>query len=263
MGAFDPETMTFPRFYCPGEIAAGRIIKLPANAAHHAARVLRLEQGDQITLFNGSGGEFLAIIARIDKSGAMVAVEKQLDIERESPLNITLVQAVCASEKMDWIMQKAVELGVSRIQPITTSRSVVRLSGERADKRMRHWQQIVTSACEQCGRNHLPQVLPLLSLPEWLGGQMTGRKNSRDGAPDNLCFMLSPTAEKGLRDFPEVAMVAALTLLVGPEGGFAPEEEAAARATGFVPLRLGGRIRRTETAALAAVAALQALWGDY
>ncbi|MDO8437540.1 MAG: 16S rRNA (uracil(1498)-N(3))-methyltransferase [Nitrosomonadaceae bacterium] len=255
--------MTLPRFYCPGEITTGRIIELPANAAHHAARVLRLEQGDQITLFNGNGGEFSAIIARIDKSGAIVAVEKRFDIERESPLNITLVQAVCASEKMDWIMQKAVELGVSRIQPIATRRSVVRLSGERADKRVRHWQQIATSACEQCGRNHLPQVLPLLSLSNWLGGQMTERKNACHGAPDNLCFMLAPTAEKGLHDFPEAAKITALTLLVGPEGGFAPEEEAAARATGFVPLRLGGRILRTETAALAAVAALQALWGDY
>ena len=205
MGAFAPETMTLPRFYYPGEITAGRIIELPANAAHHAARVLRLEQGNEITLFNGNGGEFPAIIARIGKSGAIAAVEKRLDIERESPLNITLVQAVCASEKMDWIMQKAVELGVSRIQPIATSRSVVRLSGERADKRVRHWQQIVISACEQCGRNHLPQVLPLLSLSDWLGGQMTERKNAGDGAPHNLCFMLSPTAEKGLRDFPEAA----------------------------------------------------------
>lgn len=252
-----------PRFYYPREITVGCIIELPVNAAHHAARVLRLEQGDEITLFNGNGGEFLAIIARIGKSGTIVAVEKQIAIERESTLNITLVQAVCASEKMDWIMQKGVELGVSRIQPIATNRGVVRLAGERVDKRARHWQQIVISACEQCGRNHLPQVLPLLSLSDWLGGQMTERKNAGDGAPHNLGFMLSPTAEKGLRDFPEATRVAALTLLVGPEGGFAPEEEDAARVTGFMPLRLGGRILRTETAALAAVAALQALWGDY
>ena len=255
--------MTLPRFYCPGEITADRIIELPANAAHHAARVLRLEQGDEITLFSGNGGEFSATITRTGKSGAIVAVKKHRDIERESPLNITLVQAVCASEKMDWIMQKGAELGVSRIQPIATSRSVVKLAGERADKRMRHWQQIVISACEQCGRNHLPQVLPLLSLPDWLNGQMIERKNSCHGVHHNLCFMLSPTAEKGLRDFPEATKVAALTLLVGPEGGFAPEEEAAALAIGFVPLRLGERILRTETAALAAVAAMQVLWGDY
>ena len=164
--------MTLSRFYCPIEIATGQIIELPANVAHHAARVLRLEQGDEITLFNGNGGEFSAIIARISKSGTMVEVAEQLDIERESPLNITLVQAVCASEKMDWIVQKGVELGVSRIQPIVTNRSMVKLAGERADKRVRHWQQIVISACEQCGRNRVPQVLPLLSLPDWLDGQI-------------------------------------------------------------------------------------------
>ena len=255
--------MTLSRFYCPIEITTGQIIELPANVAHHAARVLRLEQGDEITLFNGNGGEFSAIIARISKSGTMVEVAEQFDIERESPLNITLVQAVCASEKMDWIMQKGVELGVSRIQPIVTKRSMVKLAGERADKRVRHWQQIVISACEQCGRNHVPQVLPLLSLPDWLDGQMIEWRNLCHGTPHNLCFMLSPTAEKSLCDFPKVTQVAALTLLVGPEGGFAPEEEAAALVIGFVPLRLGERILRTETAALAAVAAMQALWGDY
>lgn len=255
--------MTLSRFYCPIEIATGQIIELPANVAHHAARVLRLEQGDEITLFNGNGGEFSAIIARISKSGTMVEVAEQLDIERESPLNITLVQAVCASEKMDWIMQKGVELGISHIQPIVTNRSMVKLAGERADKRVRHWQQIVISACEQCGRNRVPQVLSLLSLPDWLDGQMIEQRNLCHGTPHNLCFILLPTAEKGLRDFPKVTQVAALTLLVGPEGGFAPEEEAAALTIGFIPLHLGERVLRTETAALAAVAAMQALWGDY
>lgn len=255
--------MTLSRFYCPIEITTGQIIELPANVAHHAARVLRLEQGDEITLFNGNGGEFSAIIACISKSGTMVEVAEQFDIERESPLNITLVQAVCASEKMDWIMQKGVELGVSRIQPIVTNRSMVKLAGERADKRVRHWQQIVISACEQCGRNHVPQVLPLLSLPDWLDGQMIEWRNLCHGASHSLCFMLSPTAEKGLSDFPKATQVTALTLLVGPEGGFVPEEEAAALAIGFIPLRMGERILRTETAALAAVAAMQVLWGDY
>lgn len=263
MGAFGPETMTFPRFHCPGEIAAGQMVELPASAAHHAARVLRLEQGDGITLFNGNGSEFSAIITHISKADVIVMIAAQLTIERESSLNLTLAQAVCASEKMDWIMQKAVELGVSRIQPIVTRRSVVRLTGERADKRMRHWQQVVVSACEQCGRNRLPQVLPLLSLSDWLGEQMSARKDSCADTPGNLYFMLVPTAEKSLHDFSEGATVAALTLLVGPEGGLAPEEEAAALVTGFVPLRLGARILRTETAALAAVAAMQALWGDY
>ena len=251
--------MTLPRFYCPGEIAAGRIIELPASAAHHAARVLRLEPGDGVVLFNGEGGEFSAIIARIGKTGAAVAIENHLAVERESPLSITLAQAICASEKMDWIVQKAVELGVSRIQPIAANRSLVKLAGERADKRVQHWRQVAASACEQCGRNRLPQVLPLMSLSGWLGEQM----NLSKAAPRDLCFMLSPTAKKSLREFPEPPSAAALTLLVGPEGGLAPEEETAALAAGFIPLRLGGRILRTESAALAAVAAMQALWGDY
>lgn len=261
-----------PRFYCPGEIAAGQIFELPANAAHHAAKVLRLEQGDAVTLFNGKGGEFSAIIARVAKTGAAVAVEKYLKIERESLPAITLAQALCANEKMDWVVQKAVELGVNRIQPVVTNRSVVRLSGERADKRVQHWRQVAIAACEQCGRNQLPQVLPLISLPDWLteqtqqpGNQNAGRKGLDRGTPDNPCFILSPTAEKSLREYagPLSAAPRALSLLVGPEGGLAPEEEAAAVAAGLIPLRLGKRILRVEGAALAAVAAIRVLWGDF
>lgn len=244
-------------------MAVGQIIELPASVAHHALRVLRLEQGDELILFDGNKGEFQAAIGRIGKHGAAVVIEKHLDIERESPLAITLAQAVCASEKMDWILQKAVELGVSRIQPLITKLSTVKLSGERVERRMKHWQQVVISACEQCGRNRVPQVLPLILLPHWLGSQIDERKNLSNGPPPNPCFMLSPTAQKGLHDFREPSATTAITLLVGPEGGFTPEEEAAAVVTGFIPLRLGRRILRTESAALAAVAAMQALWGDY
>lgn len=255
--------MAPPRFYCPGKLAAGQVIELPVNVAHHASRVLRLKQGDSIILFNGNGGEFQAAIRNIGKNGAEAAIEKYLDIERESALVITLAQAVCASEKMDWLVQKAVELGVSSIQPLDTKLSVVRLSGERAEKRMKHWQQVVISACEQCGRNRIPQVLPLISLADWLGTQINEWKNLSDGTLSNLRFLLSPTAKKGLRDFPEVSTIPALTLLVGPEGGLTSEEETAALISGFISLRLGKRILRTETAALAAVAAMQMLWGDY
>ncbi|MBA0917159.1 MAG: 16S rRNA (uracil(1498)-N(3))-methyltransferase [Nitrosospira sp.] len=255
--------MTTHRFYCPGEITPGRILELPPNAAHHAARVLRLEPGDRVTLFNGSGGEFSTVIASIGKSGTTVTVEEHLAAECESPLDIKLVQAVCANEKMDWIIQKAVEMGVSRIQPIITTRSLIRLSDERADKRLQHWQQIVISACEQCGRNHLPQLLPVLSLSDWLSRQMGEHKILPGESVHNPCFMLLPTSKKRLRDFPEATQCSSLTVMVGPEGGFAPEEEAAALVAGLVPLKLGGRILRTETAALAAVAAMQALWGDY
>lgn len=258
--------MTPPRFYCPGAITAGQVVELPANAAHHAARVLRLEQGDQVTLFNGEGGEFAAIIARIDKKGVAIAAEKYLAIKRESPLVITLVQALCANEKMDWVVQKAVELGVNRIQPVVSNRSVVRLSGERAEKRGQHWQQVVIAACEQCGRNQLPQVLPLRSLSDWLseaaGQQATERASSK------LRLILSPTADKSLREYAESlsavpTVPASISLLVGPEGGLAPEEEDAAVAAGLIPLRLGSRVLRVEGAALAAVAAMQVLWGDY
>ncbi|HEX8873144.1 MAG TPA: 16S rRNA (uracil(1498)-N(3))-methyltransferase [Nitrosospira sp.] len=255
--------MAFPRFYCPGQISTDEILELPEGAAHHAFRVLRLEPGAQLILFNGKGGEFQGIIERIGRSGATVLVKKYFDIERESPLSITLAQAACASEKMDWIVQKGVELGISRIQVLDMKRSLIKLSGERAEKRVRHWQQVAISACEQCGRNRVPHVQPLASLPGWLGARMDGRENSRSGVSPHACFMLSPGVEKGLRDLRQFPPIAAITLLVGPEGGFTPDEEAAAGVAGFIPLSLGPRIFRVETAALAAVAAMQALWGDY
>lgn len=149
---------------------------------------------------------------RIGRNGATVVPEKHLDIERESQLAITLAQAVCASEKMDWIIQKAVELGVNRIQPLATKLSMIRLSGERAERRMSHWQQVAISACEQCGRNHIPQVLPLEPLHNWLGTQASDRKNSV--SPDSR-FMLSPVAKNALRDFPRSSADAAITLLIG------------------------------------------------
>lgn len=254
--------MALPRFYYPEKIAAGQTIELPAGVAHHALRVLRLEQDDELILFNGNGGEFQAIIKYIGKNGIAAAIEKHLNIERESPLVITLAQAMCANEKMDWIVQKAVELGVSCIQPLDTKLSMIRLSGERAEKRIRHWQQIVTSACEQCGRNRIPQVLPLASLPRWLATQINERENSSSNTLPGSHFVLSPIAGKSLRDFSKSSPIA-ITVLVGPEGGLAPEEEAAALVAGFIPLRLGKRILRTESAALAAVAAMQMLWGDY
>ena len=255
--------MVLPRFFSPERISVGQVIELSAVAAHHASRVLRLRQSDELILFNGNGGEYRATIELINKSGVAVVVEKYLDIERESRLDITLAQTVCASEKMDWIVQKGVELGVRRIQPLVTKRGVVKLSDERAEKRIKHWQQVIIAACEQCGRNRVPPMMPLISISRWLGNQVGERKNSSGDYPFGSCFMLSPAAKKGLRDFPASLAAAPLTLLVGPEGGFAAEEETAAEAAGFVPLRLGERILRTETAALAAVAAMQALWGDY
>ena len=255
--------MTFPRFYYPGQINVGQVFELPTNTMHHAIRVLRLRPGSKITLFNGEGGEFPAFIERIGKTGVLVLTEKYLDIERESPFHITLAQGICTSVKMDWIVRKTVELGVGHIQPIATKKSLVKLSNERAGKRVQHWRQIAISACEQCGRNRLPQVLSPMLLPEWLDRHMSVQKKLKNEISQDLFFMLSPIAEKRLRDFSNFSSVANLTLLVGPEGGFTSEENAIVLVAGFIPLRLGKRILRTESAALAAVAALQVLWGDY
>lgn len=245
------------RFYHPAEIAIGQLIELSVENKHHAARVLRLKKGDAITIFNGYGGEFSAHIKTISKSNTTVLIDAYHDLDRESPLHIELAQAICVNEKMDWIIQKAVELGVTFIQPVTTARSIVHLSDERSFKRLQHWQRIVISACEQCGRNHLPQVLPLITLLEWLSQKKTAQSEH------NIHFMLSTTAIEGLRDIPRPPADASLALVIGPEGGFTQEEEAAILHTGFIPLRLGKRILRTESAALASISAMQSLWGDY
>jgi 16S rRNA (uracil1498-N3)-methyltransferase len=255
--------MALPRFYCPGPISIDEIVELPGSAAHHASRVLRLQPGAQLILFNGNGGEFQGILERIDRNGAVVIVKKYLSTERESPLAITLAQAACASEKMDWIVQKGVELGINRIQILTTKLSMIKLSGERAEKRVRHWQQVAISACEQCGRNRIPQVLPIMSLSAWCGVQISVRENSARDAASGLRFVLSPGAKKGLRDFSGSSPISSVTLLAGPEGGLTQDEEAAAMVAGFIPLSLGARILRAETAGLAAASAMQALWGDY
>lgn len=245
------------RFYHPEEIIVGEILKLSVENKHHAARVLRLKNDDPITLFNGLGGEFSAHIETINKSSTTVLIDAYHDINRESPLRIELAQAICVNEKMDWIIQKTVEFGVTSIQPVCTSRSIVHLSEERSSKRLQHWKKIIISACEQCGRNQLPQVLPLISLLEWLS-----QKKATRSAQD-VHFMLSTKATEGLKDTPSPPVDANIALVIGPEGGFASEEETAILHSGFSPLRLGKRILRTESAALATIAAMQALWGDY
>ena len=253
--------MTLPRFYCPVDISTGQIVELPKSIAHHAARVLRLEHGSELILFNGHGGEYQSTIVHIGRNSATAMIEKHLPVERESPLSITLAQAISSNEKMDWIVQKAVELGVNRIQPLATRRSVVRLSAERGDRRLDHLRKVAISACEQCGRNQVPNVLPPAPLGVWLSHEI-GYIQDQAGEGPSSCFMLSPAAKEGLHYY-SGAFTTGITLLVGPEGGFIRDEENAAIAAGFIPLRLGPRVLRTESAALAAVAAMQALWGDY
>ncbi|MGE5320101.1 MAG: 16S rRNA (uracil(1498)-N(3))-methyltransferase [Hyphomicrobiaceae bacterium] len=242
--------MSRPRFYLDQLLAPGARFSLPPGPARHAARALRLTVDDTITLFNGRGGEYAARIERVHKDEVAVSVTGFAAIERESRLRVMLAQGISSGERMDYTLQKAVELGVAAIQPIAARRSVVKLAGERADKRVAHWQGVVASACEQCGRNQVPTVAAPLTLADWLGKTVGGR----------LLF-LSPLAEARLADLPLPA--GQDWLVAGPEGGFEAEEIATLHAAGAIPVRLGPRVLRTETAALAALAAMQTLWGDF
>ncbi|PTN09451.1 16S rRNA (uracil(1498)-N(3))-methyltransferase [Nitrosomonas aestuarii] len=245
-----------PRLFHDGEICAGKTVELEMNTGHHATRVLRIKAGDSVILFNGKGGEFSGRIERIQKTSTQVIIDQFNAIERESPLAIELVQAICVNEKMDLIIQKSVELGVTCIQPVTTARSIVRLSEERAMKRLRHWQRVIISACEQCGRNFIPTIFPLVALTHWI--------NNRDTKPaHHLNFMLSTTGNESLKNLTRPSVNTHLTLTVGPEGGLTSEEEIILQQADFTPLRVGKRTLRTETAALATIAALQMRWGDF
>jgi 16S rRNA (uracil1498-N3)-methyltransferase len=241
------------RIHVSGPIEAGGECTLGAPQSHHLHGVLRLQPGAAVILFDGAGAEYTGTIVRIGKRGATVAVRERRLVSRESPLAVTLAQAISSGERMDYTIQKAVELGVSAIQPLAASRSIVRLSAERADRRAAHWQAIAVAACEQCGRNRVPSVAPVLPLERWLA-QLPA---AGDGARR---LLLTPRADARLRDLdrPRNSVI----LLAGPEGGYTQEEEAAARHGGFAPVNLGPRVLRTETAAVAALAALQALWGD-
>jgi 16S rRNA (uracil1498-N3)-methyltransferase len=240
-----------PRIFCPPPLAAGTTIDLPPGAAHHVLRVLRLQVGAALTLFDGEGGEYRAELAQASTRAVAVRVIEHRDTERESPLTLTLVQGLAAADRMDYAVQKAVELGAAAIAPVIATRSVARLEGERAARRVEHWRQIVIAACEQSGRNRLPTVHPPCVLGAWLGAP------SQAG----LRVLLLPDASDSLADLTRPA--GSVELLVGPEGGFTAEEAATARAAGFQPVRLGARILRTETAGVAMLAALQALWGDW
>ncbi len=223
---------------------------MTAGQAHHVIHVLRLQTGAPLTLFDGRGVEYPALIKRIDKSGLTLTVTGRIEASRESPLDIVLAQGISSGERMDYTVQKSVELGVAAVQPLIAQRSVVRLAGERAERRVAHWQAVTAAACEQCGRNRLPVVLPVQPLMKWLGEPPQGAR-----------FLLSPHATTSrLRDVERPR--GRVTLLVGPEGGWNAEETAAALCAGFTPLALGPRVLRTETAAVAALAAMQALWGD-
>ena len=246
--------MTSHRFYCAEPLSVGVRLDLPENAARHACRVLRLRVGDDLVLFDGCGGEYFCRIAETGRDRVAVDVCEWHDVERESALSLILVQALQAGEKMDMTVQKAVELGISGIVPVASRRSVVRLAGERAERRVGHWRNIVVAACEQCGRNRLPVVSELCNLEQWL---------SRPVSRTVVRLMLDPYSSRTLDALPLPVPAGCIELLIGAEGGLTEEEMQLAESAGFVSVRLGPRVLRTETAGLAALAAIQCLWGDF
>jgi 16S rRNA (uracil1498-N3)-methyltransferase len=241
-----------PRFYVDTPLRAGEACELPEEAAHHAVHVLRVRTGEDITLFNGRGGEYAGRVSSIHKLRVGVDLLEHRAIERESPLHVVLVQGVSSGERMEFTIRKAVELGVAEIRPVLAASSVARPKGERAASRQAHWQKITISACEQCGRNRVPVVQPLASSPLHI------KEND-----DCLKILLSPRAELSFSSVVKEHAKTRFVLAAGPEAGFDAQEEAAFAAAGFVPAGLGARVLRTETAALAALAALNALRGDF
>ncbi|MBN8441122.1 MAG: 16S rRNA (uracil(1498)-N(3))-methyltransferase [Thauera sp.] len=241
------------RFHCPGPLPDEGEIPLPDSVAHHALRVLRLSDGEAVVLFDGRGGEVDARLVVRGKAASAVLLGRRVPL-RESPLRVVLVQALATGDKMDWVVQKAVELGVAAVQPIQAERSVLRLSGERLDKRVAHWRQIAVSACEQCGRDRVPEVGAPISLADWLG---------RGGSA--LRYVLAPGAVGSERQGFGVGPRpdAEVQVMIGPEGGWTDQELAACREAGCIAVGLGPRVLRTETAGLAAIAVLQARWGDF
>lgn len=241
--------MAQPRFFCSAPLEAHQTQALPSELAHYALRVLRLKDGAAVTLFDGNGGQFDAVL-EVDGKTAHAALGARQQIEVELPGRITLVQGLPSGDKMDWIIEKAVELGVHRLIPIAAQRSVVQLSAERQAKRLKHWTRVVQSASEQCGRNRIMSV----ETPTTLGAWLTARETSEE-----RLLLCHPDADQTLSSAMEGATDFAL--LVGPEGGWSPDEQQQALDHGAQPLRFGPRVLRTETAGLALVAAVTALQG--
>ena len=243
--------MRIPRLYLPMPLTVGATVTLDDNAFNHAVRVLRLKPGAALVLFNGAGGAFAATLTAVNKREAQAHVTEALPGAVESSLRVLLAQGVSRGDKMDYTLQKAVELGVAVIQPLFTERGGVDLSGDRLARKIQHWRGIIIGACEQCGRNRLPELREPLPLPTWLNQPLE----------PGWRLLLDPLAERGLRGLERPA--GTVTLLIGSEGGLSPAEIAQAHQAGLTGIRLGPRILRTETAGVAALAGVQALWGDW
>jgi 16S rRNA (uracil1498-N3)-methyltransferase len=244
--------MSNSRFYNTAQLVIGSTVALSDNAAAHATRVLRLQVGDTIKLFNGDGFDYVCELISIKKNDVIAMVNSNEAIHHESPLNITLLQGISSGDKMDYTIQKATELGVTSIQPISTERSVVKLSAERAERRLEHWQNVVISACEQCGRAKIPKVFAPKTLAHWL---------ATNAQENTTRILLNPVGAKRLAELPKSSQD--IQLLIGAEGGLTTTEIKTAIDQGFQSIILGPRILRTETAALTSIAAMQTLWGDF
>lgn len=237
-----------PRFYYPFPLQTGALIDLPEQLVRHV-QVLRLQAGDLLTLFNGEGGQYLAALTGIGKKHASAEIRHFSPLETELAYSITVAQALPEGAKMDWIIEKCVELGASGFQPLLAQRCVVKLAGERAEKRVLHWQAVVAAASEQCGRNRLARIAEPVDFKSWAGQHDLHRR-----------VLLTPRAEQSLASWATHQPPQAVTLVAGPEGGFTEAEEAQARSHGMLPLAMGARVLRTETAAMAALAMLNGLW---
>ncbi len=241
--------MRVSRLYTPMPLVTGKAIELDDDNGHYVRTVLRLKKDAQIILFNGQGGEYLCTVAEVSRKAVLIDVDQWNDRTVESPLQVILGLGISRGDRMDLTVQKAVELGVNHITPLLTERCVVQFKGEKKPQRLLHWQKIVQHAAEQSGRTALPALLEVEQLQNWVSDQQ------------GLKVFLDPYAETTLMELkPETMKV---TLLTGPEGGFSSQERELAKASGFIPVRLGSRILRTETASLAALAAVQMLWGDF
>jgi len=241
--------MRLTRVYVDGDLQAGQRLTVEGNAGNHIVRVLRARVADELTIFNGRGGEYGAAIEEIRRDVVQVSLQEHRDEGRESPFNLTLAQGISRGERMDWVVQKATELGVTRIVPVFTERSVVHLDASQAAKKVQHWRAVAIAACEQSGRNRVPEIAVPVTVYELLGQRFAGQ-----------LLLLSPGAALRIDDL--AAGAEAATVLIGPEGGLAQVEQDAALKAGFTAVRMGPRVLRTETAAVCALTLLQQKFGD-
>jgi 16S rRNA (uracil1498-N3)-methyltransferase len=255
---YQPITTLMTRLFFTGPLSPDTTIRLDTESSHHALRVLRLARGDAVELFNGDGLRYPAQLLDADARAATVQVGTPIAAHTESPLTLRLAQVLPSGDKMDWVVEKAVELGVLTIQPLQSTRSILRLDASRSAKRLAHWRRIAIAACMQCGRDRVPEIAAPVDLNRWLLERREHVRHAGDTA--HAGFMLSPRGSIRLNEL--AAPASAAWILVGPEAGLSETEESLAIECGWQPLRLGPRILRTETAGLATLAALQARFGD-